>query len=104
MFQSGKNNGLRLELFAGKSENFKSFSSIYGAKIFIYNHSTIYTDSEGIDVSIGKATNIALSKTFIQRLKYPYSECTIDSSTKVFNVCLHRIKLRNIIIDKYYIG
>ena len=81
--QPGKKNGLQLELFVGKSDAFSSFYNNVGAKVFIYNHSSLYTESDSLDVSVGKETNIGLTKKIIRKLKQPYSDCEVDSRTSV---------------------
>jgi len=71
-------NGLQLEIFTGKSDEFDSFANSNGATIYIYNHTTVYSDSDSVDVSVGQETDINLSKTIISKLKKPYSECEVD--------------------------
>ena len=81
--QSGKQNGLRLELRIEKRKDYASITSTYGARVFIYNHSTLYTDSQGLDVPVGKETNIALSKQVSKSLKKPFSDCVINQDDDV---------------------
>jgi hypothetical protein len=38
---AGKLRGLQLELFLGKNDNYDTFSDSQGAKVFVYNHSTL---------------------------------------------------------------
>ncbi len=81
LYQPGKMNGLQLELFTGKRDDFDSFTYSYGAKVFIYNHTTVYSESDSVDVSVGQETNINLSKKIVNKLKKPYSECEVDYNT-----------------------
>ena len=78
IYQAGKMNGLQLELFVGKNDNFNSLSYTKGAKIFVYNHSSVYSDADSIDVSTAQDTNINLRKKIINKLKKPYSDCEIN--------------------------
>jgi hypothetical protein len=41
----------------------------------------LYSDSEGINISAGKETSIALNKVVAVSLKKPYSNCDIDMET-----------------------
>lgn len=89
-------NGLQLELFVGKRDDFDSLSYSKGAKIFVYNHSTVYSDADSIDVSIAQETNINLHKTLVSKLKKPYSDCEIythelNSSTSEFVQTFNRL-------------
>ena len=53
------------------------------AKIFIYNHSNYYSENEGIDISGGYETNIALSKKISEMYVKPYSDCEIKDNVKL---------------------
>ena len=53
------------------------------AKIFIYNHSNYISESEGIDISGGYETNIALSKKVSETYVKPYSDCEIKNNIKL---------------------
>ena len=68
-----------MEIYVGKSDAFDSLSHSKGAKIFVYNHSTVYSDAESIDVSVERETNISLRKKIVNKLKSPYSDCEINS-------------------------
>ena len=72
-----------MELFLGKSKDYRGLQSSRGATIYIYNHSTIYSNSEGIDVSIGIETSISLGKKITEAMLMPYSSCVIKWDTKV---------------------
>ena len=79
--KAGKLFGLQLELMVGKPDYYESFASSSGVRVFIYNHGTLYSDSNGFDVAVGTETNIALTKTNSKKLKFPFSECQIDAQT-----------------------
>ena len=79
--KAGKLYGLQLELVVGKPDYYESFASSSGVRVFIYNHDTLYSDSNGIDVAVSTETNIALTKTNSKKLKFPFSECHIDAYT-----------------------
>ena len=62
LFVLGVTRGLQLELFVGKQEYYESFSTNVGAQLFIYNQSTVYSETEGIEVAAGFETSIAVTK------------------------------------------
>ncbi|CAF0894771.1 unnamed protein product [Brachionus calyciflorus] len=71
--KTGIVNGLRLELYTGGQE---VYTYKTGFKVFVHNQSdTPFFDEEGIDVSVGQQTNIAISRTFLNRLSEPHSNC-----------------------------
>lgn len=74
--KAGQDNGLRLELFVGHTEQQQQYIYKSGMRVVIHNQSVIpFPDDDGIDVSTGKQTNIAVSRTFINRLSSPFSDC-----------------------------
>ena len=73
----GYYNGLQLKVYTGTPE--LSFSSArMGLHIFIHNSSFDPYFYEGIDVSTGHVTNIAVNRLFISKKEIPYSECISD--------------------------
>ena len=72
-----------MELFLGKSKDYKGIPSSRGATIYIYNHSTLYSDSEGIDLSVGFETRISLVKKITESLLEPYSNCVIKGDSTI---------------------
>jgi hypothetical protein len=76
---AGKNNGLQLELLAGKADNYHSFSTSAGVIIYIHNQTSYYTSLDSIELGVGTDTNIVLSNVIVEKLSKPYSDCTIDS-------------------------
>ena len=65
--------GLRLELFTG-FDGLNTDSD--GFKILINNQSFQgYPEENGFDISPGFQTNIAISRTFIKNLDWPYNQC-----------------------------
>jgi hypothetical protein len=79
----GRLKGLSLELFIGKPEYYKTIEQSLSANIFIYNHSNHYSETEGIVISDGFETNIALSKKISETYPKPYSECEIKKNVKL---------------------
>lgn len=78
----GWRNGLRLELSTGDLEQ-QFFNIKSGMRIVIHNQSIVpFIDEEGIDVSAGFQTNIAIKKTIISRLSEPYSNCVEEYSSE----------------------
>ncbi|CAF0748556.1 unnamed protein product [Brachionus calyciflorus] len=97
--QAGWRNGLRLELYIGDLEAQQQYTYKAGMRVIIHNQSLIpFSDEQGIDVSVGQQTNIGISRTFIDRLPYPYSYC-IDNFTSEEN--LKRNKFFLVILDRY---
>lgn len=75
----GWRNGLRLELYSGDQVNQQQFNYRVGFRIIIHNQSIVpFPDEDGVDVPVGKQTNIAMTRTFTNRLSQPFSDC-IDS-------------------------
>jgi hypothetical protein len=75
MTRTGETNGLRLELFAGsKEQTLYSFKS--GFRVVVHNQSIEpILNKEGIEVSTNKLTNVAVSRTFYEKLSTPSREC-----------------------------
>ena len=73
-FKPGYENGLRLEMYTGNSERQQKFNYVNGIRVVVHNQSlTPFPSFNGIDVATGLVTNIAVSRTFINRLQAPYS-------------------------------
>jgi hypothetical protein len=74
--RAGSKYGLRLELFI---DFFNLNSNADGFKILINNQSLKgYPEENGIDISPGYQTNIALSRTYVKNLDWPYNQCLDD--------------------------
>ena len=82
----GETGGLNLELYAGNSS--LSYSDEYmnsrGLRILIHNKSDMDMNikDNGIDIPTGRLTNIAIKRTFNQRLPYPHSDCIENLNLK----------------------
>jgi len=70
-------------LFIGKLDLYESMVGTHSAKVFIYNHSNYYSESEVIDISGGFETNIALTKKISETYPKPYSACEIKDNIKL---------------------
>ena len=84
---SGRAGGLHLELIILEAENkyVSLFSYSEGLRVFIHNSSFDIRESEGVDVPLSKATNIAIKRTFVSKQASPYSDCVdIDSYNSEF--------------------
>ena len=79
-------NGLQLTLYVGgMNEKLKRLNSNRGLKIRIHNASKLAELDNGIDVSAGFETNIAVNRQY-QRLKAkPYSACELDNDDDARN-------------------
>jgi hypothetical protein len=75
----GKTNGLRMELITDQSDSINSLMFSRGVHIFINNQSIDPLRAEGIDISSGYETNIALNKNSFIKLSEPYSDCVKDT-------------------------
>lgn len=61
----------------------QQFTYKSGVRVIIHNHSVIpFPDEDGLDAGTGHETNIAVSKTFINRLPHPHSNCIQDLSSE----------------------
>lgn len=91
--------GLTLELFLGDPITQQIYTFKSGVRIIVHNQSSIpYPDEEGIDISTGQQTNVAVSRTFINRLGPPFSDCLFDSG---INSKVERSKTIQKMIDIY---
>ena len=72
-----------MKLYIGKPDYYMSFSNTYGAQLHIYNHSTVYSEAEGMEVAASAETSIVLTKKITQSLLSPYSDCEIDGNQSV---------------------
>lgn len=83
--QPGLKNGLRAEFFIGNLDNDQQFLYKSGMRVIIHNQSVIpFSDEDGLEVSAGEQTNIAITRLFVIRLPYPFSDC-IDNFTSEEN-------------------
>lgn len=77
--KSGWRNGLRLELYVGDYDEQQQYGYKAGIRLIVNNQSEIvFSNDNGIDVSVGYQTNIAISRTMVKRKPYPYSNCIED--------------------------
>ena len=78
--KEGWQSGLRVELFSGLDERYAYKS---GFRIVVHNQSRVaFADDDGIDVSTGRQTNVAIRRHIDERLAKPYSNCVerLDAS------------------------
>ena len=78
--KAGSRYGLRLTLFVPKSANRLSTAYSDGLRVFVHNSSIEPTDSDGFYVEPGKASFVAVERTFVSKQPHPYSECKDLSS------------------------
>jgi hypothetical protein len=75
---SGPDNGLRLEVFVGDPTKV-IYSNRNGIKLIVHNASIdTFPGDQGIEVSTGCQTNVAVSRTYTNKLGSPYSNCIRD--------------------------
>ncbi len=95
----GRQNALRLDLFVDTPENKISFIRSSGAIMFIHNSTAKpLMTMEGVFLSPGYETDIAISQINYQRLGQPFSDCVADttafqdSSSVLYNIALNQTK------------
>jgi hypothetical protein len=71
---NGKNFGLSVEIFPLYNQNKYITSYSNGLLVFVHN-SSFTPRSTVVSLEPGKASNIEIQRTFIQKSPYPYSEC-----------------------------
>jgi hypothetical protein len=83
---NGKSFGLTVEIFPLYNQNKYITSSSKGMYVFVHN-SSFTPRTTLVSLEPGKASNIEIQKTFIQKSSYPYSECIyLDSySSKLYD-------------------
>ncbi|RNA01929.1 amiloride-sensitive sodium channel subunit gamma [Brachionus plicatilis] len=78
----GKQNGLRLELFAGFLDQDLSLTRSTGIHLFIHNHSAaIFSQYDSISLSNGFDTDIVVSQEHSHKLSKPHSNCIKDPTS-----------------------
>lgn len=84
--KNGVRNGLILELYIGNSSLDEIGVIEKGIKVIVHNQSvTPMPLDEGLDVSPGSTTNIAISRVYLNKLSNPYSSCLNDLSANTNN-------------------
>lgn len=106
-YQTGKHNGLMLELFVGVPDNLTSLSLSNGAHIYINDNQVKPLIGEGNDVASGFYANIVLERISNIQKPYPYSDCvenlvSIDSFDSDYYRKVFRSKLKYRQIDCFY--
>ena len=76
----GQSHSLQVELFAGLPNFYPSNLNELGITIIVNNRSSFPLLGNSIDISVGAATNIAISRMIVNKLRKPYSECEFDLS------------------------
>jgi hypothetical protein len=80
---SGASNGLRLEIFVGDPQRV-TYSNKNGIKLIVHNSSIdIFPGEQGIEASTGQQTNVAVSRTWTNKLGPPYSNCIRDLNKSI---------------------
>jgi hypothetical protein len=80
---SGASNGLRLEIFVGDPQKV-TYSNKNGIKLIVHNSSIdIFPGEQGIEASTGQQTNVAVSRTWTNKLGPPYSNCIRDLNKSI---------------------
>ena len=94
--QAGIMNGLRLELFLGNQSAVTKLIQNSGVHVFVHNKSVLPSPVDGIDVSSGELTNIAIEKSFVKKLEYPYNDCQSNlNNPDVFDSEIFKVFLKS---------
>lgn len=94
----GRQNGFKLDLYAGVPKDELSFLKSNGIIIFIHNSSNIpIMTMEGINLSTGFETEILLSQVIYKRLASPFDNCVEDFDSYLYK---KTIKLNSIYRQK----
>ena len=88
----GKAHGLQVELFVGSPAN-QAFNYGSGIRLAVYNQSVIpFPKDVGITMPTGMQTDIIISRTFVNHLGQPYSNCLSDPVDYTQNSVLQTLK------------
>lgn len=88
--KSGTNFGLEIEISTGLNKNLTVSS---GFKILINNQSfNSFPEENGIDITHGHQTNIAISRTFNEKLSWPYNDCLDNFQESKYNYLIEKSK------------
>ena len=86
---SGPTFGLQLTLYANVYEPLYYYLA-YGLGVIVRiensSHSKYYSSGEGILLSPGSQTNIAVDREFKSMLPRPYSKCEVEWDSEIYNV------------------
>jgi hypothetical protein len=98
--KAGWRYGLQLELFTGFND---VYSAARGFRILIHNHTDEYTfpDEDGINVEPGKLTNIAIKKTYVERLDSPFNDCLDDLTQSKYNYLIRKSHILDIMKNRF---
>jgi hypothetical protein len=82
--RAGATFGLSLELYLNFYENLTEFNKVIGAYIRIGNSSFLDVN-DGVNISPGFETNVAVERHFEFNLPKPYSNCDVDNNEQNVN-------------------
>jgi hypothetical protein len=82
MNEAGSDRSFKLELFLGDEWSQGIYMVQSGARVVVHNQSvTPLIDVEGQDLSTNYQTDIGITRTFLSKLEYPYSNCVKDTQS-----------------------
>ena len=94
---AGPGYSLEIELFSG-DPNEELYTYKRGFYVIVHNQSyTPIIDNEGVYISVGSETNIAIQRNFYSRQSAPFSDCIDDptsnasSSSELYKLILNRL-------------
>ena len=106
-FQTGKYNGLMLELYVGLPDHKDTLSISTGAHVFINDNSIKPLIGQGLSIAPGTYSNLVLGRTTNKQMPQPYSECqsnldSIDSFDSEYYRKVFKSNLTYRQIDCFY--
>jgi hypothetical protein len=103
---TGSDNGFRLELLLKSSENKYSTKYSEGLIVFVHNSTIDSQFSPSIKIKSSESTDIMLSRTFVSKQPYPYSDCRdLDNlNSELYNYIIKSKKtyIQTDCFDLYY--
>lgn len=100
--KNGRLHGLELSVFIGLADELQYLNPNLGAIVFIHNHTTSALNLDGIIVGPNTETDIGITRTFINQMPKPYSECesqTFDSEVSKLTHKLYNGYRQNDCVD-----
>ncbi|CAF1056474.1 unnamed protein product [Brachionus calyciflorus] len=99
--KAGPDNGLKMELFVGLGGSQDYYTIKKGVKVVVHKRGVRpLLKYDGIEISTGTSSNIAISRTNYTKEQYPYSDCRPDPDTTLTTDSSYHIKTLQ--ISKYY--
>lgn len=103
---TGPDNGFRLELLLKPSENKYSTKYSEGLIVFVHNSTIDAQLSPNIKIKSSESTDIMVSRTFVSKQPYPYSDCqdldNLNSELYKYIIKSNKTYIQTDCFDLYY--